>query len=79
MQNHSIKNNDDLIQGIRSIISNYCCSFSEDEQVLLNDCIKKLEKIGTTQDLHTKADLCMKVVGIFIKVFTVADHFKNLF
>jgi hypothetical protein len=79
MQNHSIENTDDLIQGIRSILSNYCCSFSEDEQVLLNDCIKKLEEMGTAHELHTKTDLCFKVVGILMKVFTVADHFKNLF
>jgi hypothetical protein len=79
MQNHSIKNNDDLIQGIRSILSNYCCSFSEDEQVLLNDCIKKLEEPDNIEELHTRADLCIKVVGILLKVFTVAGHFKNLF
>ncbi len=79
MQNHGIKNNDALKQGIRSIISNYCCSFSDDEQVLLKDCITKLEEMGEAQELHTNADLCIKVVGILMKVFTVADHFKNLF
>jgi len=79
MQNHSIKNTDDLVQGIRGILSNYCCSFSEDEQVLLNDCIEKLEELDNTQELHTKADLFAKVVGILIKVFTVAEHLKNLF
>lgn len=79
MQNHSIKNNDDLIQGIRSILSNHCCSFSEDDQVLLKDCIKKLEESGNTDELHANADLCIKVVSILWKVFTVAEHFKNLF
>jgi hypothetical protein len=79
MQNHSIENNDDLIQGIRSILSNYCCSFSEDEQVLLKDCITKLEEMGGAHDLHANADLCLKAVGMLMKVFTVAEHFKNLF
>jgi hypothetical protein len=79
MQNHGIKNNDALIQGIRSILSIYCCSFSEDQQVLLKDCITKLEEMGEAQDAYANADLCIKVVGIVIKVFTVAEHLKNLF
>lgn len=79
MQKNSIKSTDDLIQGIRGILSNYCFSFSEDEQVLLNDCIEKLEEMDNVQEFHAKADLLAKAVGIIIKVFTVADHLKNLF
>lgn len=79
MQKNSIKDTNELIQGIRGILSNYCCSFSEDEQVLLNDCIKKLEGMDDVHEFHTKADLFGKVIGILIKVFTVADQLKNLF
>jgi len=79
MQTNSTKNIDDLIQGIRSILSNDRCSFSEDERVLLHDCIEKMEKLGSSHDFQTRSDLFIKVVGILFRVFTLADHLNDLF
>lgn len=79
MQKNSIKSTDELIQGIRVILSKNCCSFSADERVLLNDCISLMEQMGKTRDLQAKADLFTKVAGILVKIFTAADHIKKLF
>lgn len=79
MQTHNLKNNDDLIQGIRIILSNYRCSFSDEEQVLLNDCINALEKSKSETDPVVTFQESVKVVGTIIRVFSIIDHFKDLF
>ena len=79
MQTNSTKNIDDLIQGIRSILSNDRCSFSEEEQVLLHNCIEKLEKHKSSQDVQIRSDIVINIVGTLIRIFTLADHLKDLF
>lgn len=79
MQPHNIKNNDDLIQGIKTILSNYRCSFSDEEQVLLNDCINALEKSKSETNPFVTFQESVKVVGMIIRVFSIIDHFKDLF
>lgn len=79
MQNNSIKNNDDLINGIRIILSKDRYSFSDEEQVLLNDCINKLEKSKAEPDLENQAQIFVKVLETILRVFSFIDHFKDLF
>lgn len=79
MQPHNIKNNDDLIRGIKTILSNHRCSFSDEEQVLLNDCINTLEKSKSEADPIVMFQESVKVVGMIIRVFSIIDHFKDLF
>lgn len=79
MQKHSLKNNDELIQGIRTILSNDRCSFSDEEQVLLNDCINKLEESRTEPDPHVQKLTFVKVLEILLRIFTFIDHVKDLF
>jgi len=79
MQNNSIKNNDDLIQGIMTILSNYRCSFSEEEQVLLQECINRLEKSKSEPDFQNQVQTTVNVVSTLIRIFSIIDHFKDLF
>lgn len=79
MQNHSLKNNDELIQGIKAILSNDRCSFSDEEQVLLNDCINRLEESKTEPDPLIQKLKFVKVLEILLRVFTFIDHLKDLF
>ena len=79
MQNHSIKNNDDLILGIKTILSNYRCSFSNEEQVLLNDCINKLEESKSQTDLESRMQASVNVLSTLMRIFSLADHLKDLF
>lgn len=80
MQNNSIKNNDDLILGIKTILSEKNrCSFTDEEQVLLRDCIKQLEASKAEPDVLAQAKTFISVLEVILKVFTFIDHVKDLF
>ena len=79
MKNQSFKSMDDLIQGIKTIISNYRCSFSDEEQVLLKECISKLEESRAEPDPQNQLQASAKVLGTLLRIFTLIDHFKDLF
>lgn len=79
MHNANIKNSDDLIAGLKVIISKYRCSFSDEEKVLLNDCINELEKSRASSNPLDHARTTVKVVSTALRVFTIYDHIKDLF
>ena len=79
MQDHSQKCTDDLIQGIKGILSKNRCSFSSEEQVLLERCVEKLEALESEPDVQNKAKNFISILGMISKVFTIVDHFKDLF
>ncbi|MNT83081.1 hypothetical protein D3C72_2228990 [compost metagenome] len=80
MRQESFKSPDDLIQGIRSILSKNRCSFSVEEQALLEDCITKLEETKTKppSDPQIKLDK-IQVLTILMRVFAAAKHLFDLF
>ncbi|MBG6234751.1 hypothetical protein IWX76_001319 [Pedobacter sp. CAN_A7] len=79
MQKHSFKNSEDLILGIKVILSKHRCSFSDEEQVLLNDCINMLEQSRTAQDIQSRMLTSVKVLGTIVRIFSIYDHLKDLF
>lgn len=79
MHKTNIKNSDELILGIKSILSKYRCSFSDEEKVLLNDCINMLEKSSATSDPTDMALTAVKVISTVLRVFSIYDHLKDLF
>lgn len=79
MKKNDFLNNDDLIQGIRFMLSNYRCSFSEKEKVLLNDCINKLELLKTDPEQQNQLQTSVKVLETILRIFSIVDHFKDLF
>jgi|GEM_PF-516256 len=77
MKHKAIKSVDDLILGIRGILSNDRCSFSVEDKVLLEDCITRLEEIKfkpSSDPLINEENL--KVVIILMRFFMIA---KDLF
>ena len=70
---------DVLINGIKNILSNDRCSFSEDERVLLNQCILVFERCKIEQNETVKLEYFAQGAGMLLKVFTLYEHIKNLF
>ncbi len=79
MQNHSFKNSEDLIIGIKVILSKHRCSFSDEEQVLLNNCINMLEQSRSATDIQSRVLASVKVLGTIARIFSIYDHLKALF
>ncbi|TCS84735.1 hypothetical protein EDD80_1184 [Anseongella ginsenosidimutans] len=75
----SFKSIDELIQGISGILSKHRCSFSIEEQVLLETCIRKLEFIKLNEKSPLSMGVGIQVVEILLKIFIAAGHLKNLF
>lgn len=79
MQNHSLKNIDNLILGIGKILSKHRCSFSDEEQALLGDCINVLEQSKSEPDQMKWLSTSVKVMETLARIFSFCDHFKDLF
>lgn len=80
MKNQAIKSTDDLILGIRNIISNDRCSFTVEEKDLLEDCIIRLERTknySSSDPIITEEKL--KVLTRLIRFFSIAKHLFDLF
>lgn len=71
---------DGLIRGIRSILSENRCSFSEEEKVLLSNVIRYLEsskKSGSRKPIDW--NLVFKGIEVLNKVFLNSDDFPHFF
>ena len=71
---------DSLMQGIKTIISTNRYSLSVDDEVLLKDCIAKLEEFKKLNNGNSKPnlELMIKVVELISKFFVAGDAFKDL-
>ncbi|WP_344848156.1 hypothetical protein [Pedobacter jeongneungensis] len=79
MENNSLKNIDNLILGIGEILSKHRCSFSDEEQVLLRDCINMLEQSKSEPDQLKWLSTSVKVMGTLARIFSIYNHLKDLF
>lgn len=74
------KSTDDLIQGIREVLSKNRCSFSVKEQVLLEDCIKRLEETKKPNlEVSKKQIETLEVVKILFNIFSITKNLFDLF
>ncbi len=75
-----VKSLDDLVQGIKQLLSENRCSFSDEEKVLLNDCILKFQqsKEETMQIGKPDYGSIAQALEILIKLMIVSEHLKNL-
>ena len=71
----NVKSLDDLEKGIKQLLLESRCSFSDEEKVLLNDCVFALQQTKKSSNL----DLIVKVFEILSKVFIASDHLKDIF
>ncbi|TQM49629.1 hypothetical protein BDE36_1351 [Arcticibacter tournemirensis] len=79
MQKNSFKSPDELILGIKLILSKNRCSFSVDEHNLLKDCIKALEQSKSEMDEVIRFHKIVRVLNLILRVFTIFDHFNDVF
>lgn len=80
MKHQTIKSPDDLILGIKTILSKNRCSFSVEEQVLLEDCITRLEETKSKPPSDPQIELeTIQVLTILMRVFYAAKHLMDLF
>jgi hypothetical protein len=79
MEEFNVKSIDALIEGIKHL-SQSRCSFSEEEKVLLKECIHVLKKLK--QLLHRRKALhlatAIKVVELLLKVFVIGEHLRDI-
>ncbi len=80
MKNFNAKSLEILQTGIKQLLLESRCSFSEEEIVLLNDCILALQEKNCKSDCVDE-DLgpLIKVVEVIIKVCIASEHLKHLF
>ena len=71
----NVKSLDDLEKGIKHLLLESRCSFSDEEKVLLNDCIAALKEAKKSIDVG----LVVKVFEILSKLFIAGDHFNDFF
>lgn len=69
------KSLDDLETGIKQLLLEDRCSFSDEEKVLLNECITAIQQLKKSRD----PDLLIKILEILSKLFVASDFVKNLF
>jgi hypothetical protein len=77
----NVKSLDDLILGVKQILSEDRCSFSDEEKVLLDECVFNLQLMKKTKDDSGKPNLGLfaESMEFLIKVMTIADHLKDFF
>lgn len=66
---------DDLITGIKQLLSENRYSFSDEQKALLTKCISVLEEAKVKNDIGLMTD----VINTICKVFVTAGHLSDLF
>ena len=81
MSNRQKKSLDALIKGIKHVLLKDRCSFSDNEKVLLKQCIIELQefkKVNLRKKIP-RLDQIEKVITILSKMFTMYMNLKDLF
>jgi hypothetical protein len=73
--NKTIKSLGDLEAGIKHLLLENRCSFSDEEKVLLNDCLLVIQEAKRNQNIN----LAVKILGILSRLFIASDHLKDIF
>ena len=81
MTNKKVKSLDDLIKGIKQLLSENRCSFSDEDIVLLNDVVQMLEQAKKVGSGSGKPDLSLitEITKILLRLFAIGDQIKDIF
>lgn len=81
MKNFNTESLDDLERGIKQLLVEDRCSFSENEIKLLTDCILALQIFKSSSKKKGKPDwtVIVKVAELLFRIFSASDHLKGLF
>ncbi len=77
---NDVKSLDDLETGIKQLLLEDRCSFSDKEKVLLDDCIHALQQ---SREINLKSGvpdigLIARIIELLIQLFIAGEHFKDL-
>jgi hypothetical protein len=77
----TVKSLDDLERGIKQLLLENRCSFSDEERIILNDCISSIQQSKKINKKSGKPDLSAvaKVVEILLKLMVISEHLRDLF
>lgn len=64
---------------LQTMVSKYGCSFTEDELVLFQACIIKLEVAEAEQCERKRLKTFSEVLMVLVHIFTFIDHLKDWF
>ena len=75
----NVKSLDDLEKGIKQLLLESRCSFSDEDKDLLNECILALEKAKQPTKKSGIPDLGLiaKAIELLTKLFIAGEHLKN--
>lgn len=81
MSNHKKqKNLDDLIEGVKAVLSKDRSSFTDEEFVLSNQCLNYLQEAQCINQQTNEVDigLVSKAVEILVRLFVMIEKLKDL-
>lgn len=64
---------------LQTMVSKYRCSFTEDERVLVQACITKLEAAEAEQSERKRQKVFSEVLIALARILTFIDHLKDWF
>jgi hypothetical protein len=71
----NVKSLGDLETGVKHLLRENRCSFSDEEKVLLNECLVVIQEAKRNQNLgHV-----VKIFEILSRLFIASDHLKDIF
>ena len=71
----NVKSLGDLETGIKHPLLENRCSFSDEEKVLLNECLVVIQEAKRNQNVG----LVVKIFEILSRLFIASDHLKDIF
>ena len=71
----NVKSLGDLETGIKHLLLENRCSFSDEEKVLLNECLEVIQEAKRNQNVG----LVVKILEILSRLFIASDHLKDIF
>ncbi len=71
----NVKSLGDLETGIKHLLLENRCSFSDEEKVLLNECLVVIQEAERNQNVG----LMVKILEILSRLFIASDHLKDIF
>lgn len=76
----NVESLDALVTGIKQLLLESRCSFSDEDKDLLNECILALEKAKATTKKSGIPDfgLIAKTIELLTKLFIAGEHLKDI-
>lgn len=74
MSKIKIKSLGDLEKGIKQLLRENRYPFSDEDKVLLNQCLSEIQKAKK----HQTTDIIVKIIGVISRLFFVS-HFDDIF